>query len=100
MTDEKRRKFLQQTGYIAAFVPLTALFSSRQVIAADTPMVDESSAQAKALQYVAESSVEGRYCNNCALYQGDENSEAGACGIFPGKNVAAKGWCSAWVPKA
>ena len=38
-----------------------------------------------------------QFCDNCQLYQGGD--EWGPCSIFPGKAVAAKGWCNAWVPK-
>ena len=37
-------------------------------------------------------------CANCAQIQGDEGAEWRPCAIFPGKLVAAKGWCSVWVP--
>jgi len=33
---------------------------------------------------------------NCQLYQGDEGSATGGCALFGGKDIAAKGWCSAW----
>ena len=34
-----------------------------------------------------------------SLYQGAANSTAGGCPLFPGKQVAAKGWCSAYAKK-
>ena len=73
-------------------------------------MVDPKDAQAAALGYVADAkSVDGkkypRYaagqvCSNCALYAGKPDDKAGPCGIFPGKQVAGPGWCSAWAKKA
>ena len=39
-------------------------------------------------------------CANCSLYQAKAGDAAGACALFPGKQVAAKAWCSAWVKKA
>ena len=63
-------------------------------------MVAETDPQAKALQYVAVSKVAGKYCHNCALYQGKPDSAAAACTLFPGKQVAGKGHCSAWAKKA
>jgi hypothetical protein len=63
-------------------------------------MVAETDPQAKALQYVAASKVAGKYCNNCALYQGKADSAAGGCSLFGAKQVAGKGWCSAWAKKA
>lgn len=73
-------------------------------------MVDEKSAQAMALGYVADASradakkypkyTAGQHCANCALYQGKPGEAAGGCPLFAGKQVAAKGWCSAWAKKA
>jgi hypothetical protein len=73
-------------------------------------MVDEKDAQAASLGYVADNSRvdKGKYANfnptqqcvNCSLYTGAAGSEAGGCGIFAGKQVAAKGWCSAYNKKA
>ncbi|MGA1273968.1 MAG: high-potential iron-sulfur protein, partial [Burkholderiaceae bacterium] len=40
----------------------------------------------------------GQVCSNCALYQGG-SAKAGGCAIFPGKQVAGSGWCSAWAKK-
>lgn len=37
-------------------------------------------------------------CRNCALWQGGD-AEWGACSIFPGKLVAAEGWCAAYAAK-
>ena len=34
------------------------------------------------------------------LFQGKAGDAAGGCGIFPGLQVSAKGWCSAYVKKA
>jgi hypothetical protein len=73
-------------------------------------LVSEADPQAKSLGYVADASktdktkfpkyAAGQLCSNCALYQGKPADAAGACGIFPGKQVAGKGWCSAYVKKA
>ncbi|MFT4728972.1 MAG: hypothetical protein ACI9UN_003485 [Granulosicoccus sp.] len=99
MTDIKRRKFVTFLSAGAAAVPLSALITSLPSHAADAPLVDESSAQAKALQYVAITATEGKMCSNCALYSGAEGAEMGGCPLFPGASVAADGWCSAYVPK-
>ena len=75
--------------------------------AADMPPVDPESPQAKALAYTHDAAtvdtakyanyVAGSNCANCALYLGGD--EWGGCGIFAGKQVAAKGWCSAYAKK-
>jgi len=41
----------------------------------------------------------GQICTNCALYQGKASDAWGACPLFAGKQVAGKGWCSAWAKK-
>lgn len=40
---------------------------------------------------------ESQLCSGCTLYIANDDAW-GACAIFPGKLVAAKGWCSAYVP--
>ena len=71
--------------------------------------LDEKAPQAVALAYVADATktdakkhpkyAAGQVCNNCALYQGKATDAGGACPLFAGKQVAGKGWCSAWVKK-
>ena len=92
----------QLLGYTAAgFAALPALsLTKRLAIAAEVPKVDPSDPQAKALAYVHQSPEPAQNCANCQLYQGSADSEWGPCVIFPGKEVAAKGWCSAWVKQA
>ena len=72
-------------------------------------LVDEKSAQATALGYVADATkadtkkfpkyAAGQMCGNCALYQGKATDAAGVCPLFAGRQVSAKGWCSAWAKK-
>jgi hypothetical protein len=72
-------------------------------------MADEKNPQAAALGYAADSTkvdakkypkhAATQLCNNCALYQGKASDAAGGCPLFAGKQVAGKGWCSAWVKK-
>jgi len=38
-------------------------------------------------------------CANCALFTATTDG-VGTCTIFAGKQVSAKGWCSAWAKKA
>ena len=90
---------LAATG--AAFAPLAQ---------AQPKMVDEKEPQAVALGYVTDAAradakkfpkyAAGQVCGNCSLYQGKATDPAAPCAIFAGKQVVAKGWCSAWVKKA
>lgn len=95
-----RRQFIQ-------IIPLAgaALLASRGAHAA---MVDEKDPQAVALGYVADATkvnkakykqfAAGQHCGNCALWQGGA-AAAGGCALFPGKQVANAGWCSAYAKK-
>lgn len=72
--------------------------------------LDEKDPQAVALGYVADATktdtkkypkyAAGQVCSNCALYQGKPSDAAGGCPLFGAKQVAGKGWCSAWAKKA
>ena len=72
------------------------------------PLVDEKEPQAVALSYVNDTTKidktrfpkyeAGQQCSNCSLYQGAA-ADQGPCPLFPGKHVASKAWCSAWVKK-
>ena len=71
--------------------------------------LDEKDAQALALGYVAEATkadtkkfpkyAAGQNCVSCALYHGKATDAAGLCPLFAGRQVAGKGWCSAWAKK-
>ncbi len=39
-------------------------------------------------------------CANCAQLQGAAGEAWRPCGLFPGKLVAAGGWCKVWARKA
>ena len=72
--------------------------------------LDEKDPQALALGYVDDATkidakkypkyAAGQACANCALYQAKATDPWGGCPLFAGKQVAAKGWCSAWAKKA
>ena len=87
--------------------PATA--TSPAAATAGLPMMDEKDPQAAALGYVNVATkadkakypkyAEGQNCASCALYQGG-TAEQGGCPLYPGKNVSAKAWCSAYAKKA
>jgi hypothetical protein len=102
-----RRKFLQLSAVAAAgyFVQ-----PSREARASDLPQLTEDDPMAKAMKYTRDASTvdaasrnnpaADQTCANCALVQGSDGDAWRPCQIFPGKAVAAKGWCSVWAPKA
>lgn len=71
------------------------------------PMVFEADPQAIKLGYKMDASkidklrygtyVTGQRCNNCSFYQGKPGSGVGGCALFPGRQVAAPGWCLAYA---
>lgn len=98
-----RRVFMMQAITVTG-VAMLAREASAQA------MLSETDPQATALGYKADASkvdkaknpkfAANQNCANCALYQAKAGAAAGACGIFPGKQVAAKGWCTAYAKKA
>jgi High potential iron-sulfur protein len=72
--------------------------------------VEESEQQAQALGYKHDATkvdkakfpkfASGQTCANCSLYKAKATDAWGPCDIFGGREVNAKGWCSAWVKKA
>lgn len=97
-----RRTFILQT--VGATVALAAGASAQA-----QAMLAETDPQAVALSYKADASkvdkakqpkyAAGQNCANCALYQAKASDAAGGCPLFAGKQVAGKGWCSAWAKK-
>jgi hypothetical protein len=85
----------------ASLAPLAASLA-RRAEAAPAMLLSAGSPEAKAVQYTedaktAHTTQPGSTCANCALYQGANGSTQGPCQIFPGKEVKAAGWCSAWA---
>ncbi len=99
MKNYTRRQVLSASAMAIAAGPLIAL-SQRAAVAADAPKVDPNDPQAKALSYVHQTPKPEQICGNCQLYTGDASVEWGPCALFPGKQVATAGWCSAWVKKS
>ena len=101
-----RRKFIQLS--VAAATGAVVL-SGRHAVAQDLPKLTEDDPMAQAMKYVHDASTvdadsrpnpaEVQNCANCALIQGEDGAEWRPCQIFPGKLVAAAGWCSVWAPK-
>ena len=96
MKNITRRQLLSLSAAAVATGPVL-LMTHRSAGAAEAPRVNPNDPQARALAYVHESPDSGKNCANCQLYKGSSDAAWGPCTIFPGKQVAAAGWCSAWV---
>lgn len=93
-----------------SFMGVTCLILSVDRVLAQSAMVAETDSQAAALGYKADAHnvdkkkfpryVDGQKCMGCALYQSAGSKNAGPCSLFPGKQVAAKGWCNAWTKRS
>ncbi len=104
MTIQNRRVFILQTAAAGCTIAAGSAFAQ------GAGKVDPKDAQAVALGYVEDSAKadKAKYpkhtpdqrCNNCQLYQGKVADAQAPCGVFGGKQVVGKGWCSAWVKKA
>jgi hypothetical protein len=102
-----RRQFLQMSAVAAAGL---VVHPGREAEASDLPQLSEDDPMAKAMKYTHDASTVDpstrnnpaaeQNCANCALIQGADGDEWRPCQIFPGKSVAAAGWCSVWAPKA
>ena len=109
MRDESltRRTFLQT---LAVAVPAGTVMLHGEAQAQDLVKLDINDPTAKALVYVEDAATvdtanplaarfeAGQDCSNCVQIQGEEGAAFRPCGIFPGKLVANKGWCSVWAP--
>jgi hypothetical protein len=103
-----RRDFIRATLTVGAALPLAAI---PILIKADNHQISEDDPTAKAMGYKhdatqvdpakyprrAGESGSKQFCHNCQLYKAGTDDKWGACAIFPGKQVNAKGWCNAWV---
>jgi|SRR5690348_5282568 High potential iron-sulfur protein len=102
-----RRKALR--GF-ALLIGTAAFLTSRASRAADTPHVSPTDPMAAALGYSESASKidakafptfqPSQTCANCAQLQGAPGQAWRPCALFPGKVVAADGWCKAWAKKA
>ena len=91
-TDKSRRAVLK--GMLG--IPVVAIAGLQSAQAA---MLSVDDPTAKALSYTENSTTAGQNCANCGIYQGG-SAASGACPIFPGRDVAATGWCKSSVKKA
>ena len=98
-----RRHFLRN---LAIAGPAASLVTINAARAEDLPKLSTSDPQAMALQYVEDATEAtapnyqaGQKCANCNFIQGEDGAAYRPCQLFPGKSVAADGWCISYVPK-
>lgn len=100
MTDINRRRITKIIGLGAVYTaPLTTVIATIPKKSSAATLVDPSSPQAIALQYIESSPHADKACLLCALYQGASDTEFAPCPLYPGQKVKAIGWCSAYAPK-
>lgn len=102
-------KTTRRTFLISSLGVASTLALSRHAFA-DAPKVAESDPTAQALGYKEDAAkvdkakfskyAAGEACGNCSFYQGKATDAYAPCPMFAGKQVAAKGWCSAYNKKA
>ena len=94
-----RRALIKQGLIAGAMVPACSLLANTAALAQNTAL-DPNDPMAKALGYMNVSANPQQLCSNCLQYTGKEGDSKGGCKIFPVKDVAAGGYCKAWVKKA
>lgn len=110
MTDRRydRRTVLKSALAGLAALPAAAVVE-RACAQASPPKLDEKDPLAVAMGYVHDAKKvdankvpqykPGQKCSNCLQLTGKEGDAWRPCNIFPGKVVAAEGWCKVWVLK-
>ena len=112
MNKSRRDAVKMMMGGLAA-VPLMNLVGMAAAQADDLPHVDEAAdPTAIALKYKHDAAASERdavarpgkpaaeqNCANCQFVQSDAGDWR-PCQLFPGKAVAAAGWCASWTLKA
>ena len=108
-TMQSRRTFLRYWSSLPA-IPLLNVLGTGTAWAAGEVKITEDDPVAAALGYKHDATAvdtskfpkraapggEEEFCDNCLQYKATEEGW-GTCAIFPGKLVAAKGWCNVWV---
>jgi hypothetical protein len=91
-----RRAVIKNGLMAGAVVPAFGLLANTIAFAQNVSL-DPGDPAAKALAYVTKSTNPAQTCANCAQYKGSAGAAKGGCGLFPGKDVAATGYCKAWA---
>jgi len=112
MNNENNARRGALKAMIAGLAALPASALVTDAIAGAPPALvplDPADATAKALGYAADTTkVDAKAapthkaeqkCATCVQYQGKAADARGGCNLFPGKSVAAGGWCKVWALK-
>jgi len=98
-----RRRFLRNMAIAA---PAGSLLMMDPALAQELPKLAADDPTAAALQYTEDASTAtapnyqaGQNCANCNFIQGNDGEAWRPCQLFPGKSVAAEGWCISYVAK-
>jgi len=93
-------------SFLIASVGIGSSLVLPQRVLADEHLA-ESDPQAKSYGYAEDAAkvdkarfanyAAGQTCANCSLYQGKAGDAWGGCVLFGSKQVAARGWCSAYT---
>lgn len=103
-TNPGRRRFFTVAG-CAVGAAAVANLMPKLAHAEDLPHLATDDPTAKALNYTEDATKApppheaGQGCTNCNFFHGGA-SGYGACDLFPGKAVNAKGWCAGFAKKA
>lgn len=97
-----RRSFVKiAAGSLAAIPLIVNAQAENQQLAEDDPTAlalgyKEKSTEVDSEKYSTHEDTQ--LCSGCSLYGGGTDSWGG-CPIFPGKQVAGDGWCTAYAAK-
>jgi len=107
-----RKRPIRRRTLLGAGISAVAVSFIPRISAAED-MLDPADPAASALGYAEDATAvdtvkypqragdagKNQFCDTCALYTGADGEQSGPCNIFPGKTVAAKGWCVAFAAK-
>lgn len=109
----ERRRWLKAGSLAALFVAAAAsqgALGQAPKGGAQPKRVDENEPQAQALGYKHDAvNVDkakfqkfqpDQHCSNCNFFKGKPGEAWAPCEVFSGREVNAKGWCSAWMKKS
>lgn len=97
-------------AFVLTVVAGSSALAASRVAAQAAPVLAETDPQAVALGYKADNTkvdkakypqhAAGQMCSGCNFFQGKPTDAMAPCQLFAGKQVAGKGWCTAYAKKA